>query len=153
MPAAAPPPCSQLQRLADLELFGSPATNAASALQGCSALRRLGLGSRHYARGRRATGVLAFSLVAPETGLGKACWQNVRLAGTCCIQAGRSTPARSCPCARPRAADGGAEPAYLDAEAAAWQEAYLQTVRAALPWVEEVAASYPAEHGLPGSST
>lgn len=58
------------------------------------------------------------------------------------------------PPAKPEcAADGGAaDPAYPDAEAAAWQGAYLQTVRAALPWVDEVAASYPAVCGLADGS-
>lgn len=49
------PALGQLVALQELELFDSPATNAATALQGCCALRRLGLGSRHYARRRRAS--------------------------------------------------------------------------------------------------
>jgi hypothetical protein len=46
------PDMSQLKLLQRLELFGSPATNVAAALQGCRALRRLGLGTRHFARCR-----------------------------------------------------------------------------------------------------
>lgn len=46
-------PCSRLTALEELELFGCPATNAATALQGCRALRRLGLGTRFHALCRR----------------------------------------------------------------------------------------------------
>lgn len=98
-------PCSKLGRLQELDLFGSPATNAAYALQPCKALRRLGLGSRRYAApGRRA------------------------------------------------AMDGGpGEPdfggAYADEEAWRWEAAYLDTVRAALPWVQHVGARHGAQLG------
>ena len=48
------PAMSQLKLLQELQLFGSPAANVAAALQGCRALRRLGLGARHFARRRVA---------------------------------------------------------------------------------------------------
>ncbi|PRW56705.1 Ras-related RAB1BV [Chlorella sorokiniana] len=50
------PDMGKLRQLRDLNLFSCPATNAASALQTCTALRRLVLGTRHYAvPSRRAT--------------------------------------------------------------------------------------------------
>ena len=36
--------------------------------------------------------------------------------------------------------------AYEDAEACLWQEAWLQGVRQALPWVAEVGAAYAAQY-------
>ncbi len=48
-PPLASLPHSKLQQLAELYLFSCPATNAAAALQPCQALRRLVLGTRHYA--------------------------------------------------------------------------------------------------------
>lgn len=75
------PAMGQLNQLLELQLFGSPATNVAAALQGCRALRRLGLGTRHFAC-RRLTmdgGVQAACLAYEDA---EACsWQDEWLRG------------------------------------------------------------------------
>lgn len=103
-PALLSLPCSKLQRLQELNLFSCPATNAAAALQPCKALRRLVLGTRHYAvPSRRAT------------------------------MDGGPMPA------------GSFGAAYEDEEASRWEAAYLDSVRAALPWVADVGARHSAQ--------
>ena len=66
----------QLKTLQELQLFGSPATNVAAALQGCRALRRLGLGTRHIAC-RRLTIDGGVQAVFPAYEDAEACsWQD-----------------------------------------------------------------------------
>lgn len=96
-------PRSSLQQLRELNLFSCPATNAASALQPCTALRRLVLGTQHYAAASRRAAMDGGPL------------------------------------------EGSFGAAYEDEEASRWEAAYLDSVRAALPWVTAVGARHTAQ--------